>query len=121
MDIDLIVTTWQTALNDRFRSGFLPIEDTIFQFQFEHQPNVPLYLTANQQTFALAPGMHPTPTLTLFVRDQTTMLRLLTGEEDGMAAFMAGTYRADGNIILSQLLLYVFQRPALLQTQQVID
>ena len=38
-----------------------------------------------------------------------------------MAAFMAGTYRADGNIILSQLLLYVFQQPALLQTQQVID
>jgi hypothetical protein len=34
---------------------------------------------------------------------------------------MAGSYRADGNIILSQLLLYVFQQPALLQTQEVID
>lgn len=121
MDIDLIVTTWQTALNDRFRSGFLPIEDTIFQFQFEAQAEAPLFLTANQQAFALFPGTHQVPTLTLFVSDHATALRLLTGEEDGMAAFMAGSYRADGNIILSQLLLYVFQQPALLQTQEVID
>ena len=121
MDITLLLNTWQEALKDRFRSDFLPIEDTIFQFQFEHQPNEPLYLTANQQTFTLSPGTHRMPTLTLFVRDQATMLQLLTGEKDGMAAFMAGTYRADGNIILSQLLLYVFQQPALLQTQQVID
>ncbi len=121
MDINLLINTWQKVLKDRFRSNFLPIEDTIFQIQFEAQPDAPLYLTANQQAFAWSPGTHRRPTLTLFVRDQATFLRLLTGEEDGMAAFMAGIYRADGNIILSQLLLYVFQRPALLQTQQVID
>jgi putative sterol carrier protein len=121
MDITLLLNTWQEALKDRFRSGFLPIEDTIFQFQFEAQAEAPLFLTANQQAFALYPGTHQVPTLTLFVRDHATALRLLTGEEDGMAAFMAGSYRADGNIILSQLLLYVFQQPALLQTQEVID
>lgn len=121
MDTNLLINTWHTALKHRFRSGFLPTEETIFQFQFEAQREAPLYLTANHQAFNLSPGTHRAPTLTLFVRDQATMLGLLTGKEDGMTAFMAGIYRADGNIILSQLLLYTFQQPALLQTQQVID
>jgi hypothetical protein len=62
MDINLIVNTWQAALKDRFRSGFLPIEDTIFQFQFEHQPNEPLYFvsrdppSANPHTFCARSG-----------------------------------------------------------------
>jgi putative sterol carrier protein len=38
-----------------------------------------------------------------------------------MAAFMAGQYRADGNIILSQLLLYLFEKPGEVLAQQVID
>ena len=42
MDITLLLNTWQEALKDRFRSGFLPIEDTIFQFQFEAQAEAPL-------------------------------------------------------------------------------
>ena len=58
MDITLLLNTWQEALKDRFRSGFLPIEDTIFQFQFEAQAEAPLFLTANQQAFALFPGTH---------------------------------------------------------------
>jgi putative sterol carrier protein len=121
MDLTQLLNTWQSVLEDRFRSGFLPIEETIFQFEFELQTEPALYLTANQHAFAWSPGTHPAPTLTLYVRDHATTYRLLTGEEDGMSAFMAGSYRADGNIILSQLLLYVFQQPALLQTQQVID
>ncbi len=28
---------------------------------------------------------------------------------DGMRAFMDGSYRADGNIVLSQLILYLFK------------
>ncbi len=90
MDITLLLNTWQEALKDRFRSGFLPIEDTIFQFQFGAKAEAPLFLNANQQAFVLFPGTHQVPTLTLFVRDHATALRLLTGEEDGMAAFMAG-------------------------------
>jgi hypothetical protein len=31
------------------------------------------------------------------------------GTHDGMDAFMDGQYRADGNIVLSQLLLYLFK------------
>jgi putative sterol carrier protein len=31
------------------------------------------------------------------------------GTRDGMEAFMNGQYRADGNIVLSQLLLYLFK------------
>ena len=31
------------------------------------------------------------------------------GTMDGMVAFMTGRYRADGNIVLSQLLLYLFR------------
>ncbi len=121
MDLNLLLTTWQSTLENRFRSGFLPIEDTIFQFRFDVQTESPLYLMANEQSFKWSPGTHPAPTLTLFVYDHATTLRLLTGAEDAMDAFMAGTYRADGNIILSQLLLYLFQQPALLQTQQVTD
>ncbi|MCY4532330.1 MAG: hypothetical protein OXC84_08405 [Gammaproteobacteria bacterium] len=32
------------------------------------------------------------------------------GHMDGMRAFMEGKYRSDGNIVLTQLLLYAFRK-----------
>jgi len=49
------------------------------------------------------------------------LFNILSGDIDGMEAFMAGDYRADGNIILSQLLLYLFQKPHDISKHQVID
>jgi putative sterol carrier protein len=51
------------------------------------------------------------PTLTFYLDHHETCWQLLIGTQDGMEAFMKGKYRADGNIILSQLLLYLFRRP----------
>ena len=110
---------WQTLLTPRFRPHFLPAGHIVFQFRLEQSSH--FYLTTSQDHFEFLPGQHPTPTLTLYLPDQDTVFKLLTGEIDGMAAFMAGQYRADGNIILSQLLLYLFEKPGEVLAQQVID
>ncbi len=90
-----------------FRPGFLQRENTVFQFLFEEDE--PFYLTVTANDFSLKPDRATDPTMTLFLDGFETCASLLRGEADGMNAFMEGRYRADGNIVLSQLLLYLFK------------
>jgi putative sterol carrier protein len=95
------------ALAPHFKPEFLSREETVFQFQFEAGPAFHLEVRGNEYTFSL--GVAANPTLTLFVDTHETCWNLLSGRQDGMQAFMEGRYRADGNIVLSQLLLYLFK------------
>jgi putative sterol carrier protein len=90
-----------------FKKGFLHQRQTIFQFSFKDQE--PFYLTVESDNFSFEPGIHDTPTMTLFIENHETAFQLLRGTIDGMRAFIEGKYRADGNIVLSQLLLYLFK------------
>ncbi|MFT5208630.1 MAG: putative sterol carrier protein [Flavobacterium sp.] len=94
-------------LAPNFKAGFLDRPNTIFQFMFEKTD--PFFLTVDTEDFEFTPGIHENPTLILNVKDPDTCWGLLEGRIDGMDAFMAGTYRADGNIVLSQLMLYLFK------------
>ena len=96
-------------LAPRFQPGLLPGDagsETIFQFSFDEGGE--FYLTVSNEGFGFMPGAHAAPTLTLYLDNHDTCWLLLTGRLDGMQAFMEGRYRADGNIVLSQLLLYLF-------------
>ncbi|SVB36351.1 uncharacterized protein METZ01_LOCUS189205 [marine metagenome] len=106
-------------LEDSFRYNLLPEEPVTFQFIFDSDDT--FHLIANHEQFEFRPGIESPPTLTLWLDKHTTIWRLLEGTLDGMTAFMAGQYRADGNIVLSQLLLYLFQSPQALLAHEIKD
>ena len=94
-------------LAPHFKPGFLAREYTSFQFTFTS--GEPFYLTVINDSFEFIAGLTESPTITVLVEDHETCWGLLDGTFDGMKAFMEGKYRADGNIVLSQLLLYLFK------------
>jgi putative sterol carrier protein len=99
-----------TELSEQLAPYFCPEvfqgNPTCFQFIFDEA--APFYLRVSEDDFSFHAGRHDHPTLTLYIDSFTTCLGLLTGKISGMDAFMAGTYRADGHIVESQLLLYLF-------------
>ena len=97
----------QARLAPHFKAGFLQRGLTTFQFNFESE--APFYLTVTENDFSFTHGVVDQPTLGLWIRDHATCWGLLDGSVDGMKAFMDGDYTADGNIVLSQLLLYLFK------------
>ena len=93
-------------LAPHFNPAILQREATVFQMIFD--TGDAFYLTVDPQKFEFTKGSSPDPTLTLIIDRHETLWDLLKGKADSMAAFMDGRYRADGNIVLSQLLLYLF-------------
>ena len=94
-------------LEPHFKPGFLQQTNAIFQFLFDAGPA--FNLVVNDGNFRFSAGEHEQPTITLYLDCHDTVEQLLKGQLDGMRAFMEGRYRADGNIVLSQLLLYLFK------------
>ena len=88
-----------------FRGQVLQRELTVFEFEAGEET---FHLTVTEDDFQFQAGRHPQPTLRLFVPDRDFCFELLTGARDGMQAFLAGDYRSDGHIVLTQLLLYLF-------------
>ncbi len=97
----------QKALEPHFKPDLLQRNSTVFQFRFTSDED--FFLSVSQDSFILNEGSASDPTLTLYLDHHETCWQLLMGTRDGMEAFMNGQYRADGNIVLSQLLLYLFK------------
>lgn len=95
------------SLAPHFKPDFLPRHEAVFQFEFD--VGEPFYLEVRDRDFSFSPGQHIQPNIKLHISDHETCWGLLEGHIDGMHAFMEGRYRADGNIVLSQLLLYMFK------------
>ncbi len=91
-----------------FQPAFLQRQQASFQFLFDS--GEPFHLEVEGTSFEFSPGEARQPTITLYIKDHATCWNLLDGSMDGMNAFMDGSYRADGNIVLSQLILYLFRR-----------
>ena len=94
-------------LAPHFKPGFLQRDLTVFQFRIHDGPA--FTLTVTDRDFEFGTGEIGRPTLTLYFDSLDTVRSLLSGRGDGMRAFMEGRYRADGHIVLSQLLLYLFK------------
>jgi len=94
------------TLAPHFNPAVLQRAVTSFQMRFEDGED--FHLMVEPDRFEFAPGAIQAPTLTLYLDKHQTFWELLKGKTDSMAAFMEGRYRADGNIVLSQLLLYLF-------------
>ncbi|MFT4631841.1 MAG: hypothetical protein ACI8PP_003220 [Candidatus Pseudothioglobus sp.] len=97
----------QQMLTPRFNPRVLQRDAAIFQFIFDREPS--FYLLVKSPCIDLVAGTCSQATIKLYIDTHATCWGLLEGEIDGMEAFMSGLYRADGNIVLSQLLLYLFR------------
>jgi putative sterol carrier protein len=102
-----------------FKRGFLHQDRAVFQFTFKTAE--PFHLVVELNAFEFMEGIHQHPHVTLFIESHQTAYQLLTGSMDGMHAFMEGSYRSDGNIVLSQLLLYLFKPDDPTEFYQVKD
>ncbi len=94
-------------LEPHFKPGLLQRTSTFFQFRFAEDED--FFLSVSAEKFSFNEGNVTNPTLTMYLDLHETCWELLGGTRDGMEAFMNGQYRADGNIVLSQLLLYLFK------------
>lgn len=110
LDLEQLLSSKAAEFAPHYKPGFLSREETVFQFHFtDPTASEPFYLYVTPGSFEFKAGEHSAPTLKVQVSDLETCWGLLDGRLDGMKAFMEGKYRADGNIVLSQLLLYLFK------------
>ncbi len=78
-------------------------------FQFQLSDAEPFYICiADQQCSGIA-GRHEDPDITLHL-DEATLIRVVSGEQDGMSAYMKGQLRAEGNVMLATRLGKLFSR-----------
>ena len=106
MPSELNIHDLDAALRPSFKPGFIPLYQVAYRVVFDDESE--LSLTLGPDNFELSDQPSPRTTLTIWVKDPQLLEALLLGRASGMDAFMAGHYRSDGHIVLSQLLLYVF-------------
>ncbi|MBD2839028.1 MULTISPECIES: SCP2 sterol-binding domain-containing protein [Pseudomonas] len=96
-----IVKTMQSKFNAGAAAGL----DLVFQFNIEDGDNH--YLVVKDGTCDVQQGDSANPNVTL-IMDSATLVGIMTGETDGMQAFMAGKLRAEGDMMLAMKLGELF-------------
>lgn len=94
-----------TEMKNRFNAGAAAGLDVVFQYQIEG--GEPYYVSVANDSCDVAQGEHDSPSVTLSM-DADTLQEVMSGETDGMQAFMAGRIRADGDIMLATRLAALF-------------
>ncbi|TXR53581.1 SCP2 sterol-binding domain-containing protein [Reinekea thalattae] len=95
---------------DKIESRFNPSAAIDFNHNFQFEIDDQIYhLVINNGQCKTAKGAHPDPSITLFM-DLDTFNELISGELNGMQAFMSGKLRAEGDIMLASKLSKLFKR-----------
>ena len=81
--------------------------DLVFQFDIEDDQTY--HLVIKDGTCQLVEGPHDDPSVTLIMNSET-LQGIVSGETDGMQAFMAGQLRAEGDMMLATKLGELFSR-----------
>lgn len=76
-------------------------------FQFDIEDDATYHLAINDGQCALHEGAHEDPSVTLIMNSET-LKGIVSGETDGMQAFMAGQLRAEGDMMLATKLGELF-------------
>ncbi len=79
----------------------------VYQFSLHDADN--FYLSIANNECHSKTGNHSDPDITLIL-DESTLIRIIEGEQDGMSAFMKGQLRAEGNVMLATQLSKLFKR-----------
>ena len=100
-DINAIIE----GLKDKFNAEAASGMEEVFQFNIENADNY--HIIIKDGSCEILPGEHDDPSVTL-IMNKETLKDVLTGEEDGMQAFMAGKLRAEGDMMLATKLSALF-------------
>ncbi|WP_257296272.1 SCP2 sterol-binding domain-containing protein [Endozoicomonas sp. YOMI1] len=93
------------SMKTRFDSDAAAGIDEIFQFDIEDADTY--HLIIKDGSLDIVAGAHDDPSVTL-IMDSETMAGVMSGEIDGMQAFMMGKLRAEGNMMLATKLGALF-------------
>ncbi|WP_416884801.1 SCP2 sterol-binding domain-containing protein [Marinospirillum sp.] len=93
------------GLKDKFNATAAAGMEDIFQFNIEDGDNY--HIIIKDGSCEINQGNHADPSVTL-IMNQDTLKDVLTGEQDGMQAFMAGKLRAEGDMMLATKLSALF-------------
>ncbi|SOB75253.1 Putative sterol carrier protein [Marinobacter sp. LV10R510-11A] len=101
MSVDQIFEKLEKNFNADAAQGL----DLVFQFDIEGDKSYNLVI--NDGTCKLNDGAHADPSVTLIMNAET-LEGIVSGETDGMQAFMAGQLRAEGDMMLATKLGELF-------------
>ncbi len=96
-----IITKMKEAFNADAAAGM----ENVFQFSVEDGED--FYLDINDGSADISTGTHDDPSVTLIMNSET-LAGIMSGETDGMQAFMAGQLRAEGDMMLASKLGELF-------------
>ncbi len=93
------------AMVSRFDASAAGDLDAVFQYQLDGDDSY--YVAIQGGVCSLGAGEHAEPNATLTMDDET-FAEILSGETDGMQAFMAGTLKVSGDMMLATRLTALF-------------
>lgn len=88
----------------RFNADAAADLEAVFQFVVD---DTPFYLDINQGSCDMQEGQHDDPSITIILSEET-MKGLMTGDVNGMQAFMSGDLKVEGNMMLATQLGKLF-------------
>ena len=96
-----IVETMKSRFNVEAAAGL----DLVFQFDIEDGDTY--HIVVKDNACDIKEGAYDDPSVTL-IMDSETMVGIMSGEQNGMQAFMMGKIRAEGNMMLATKLNELF-------------
>lgn len=106
------MTITVSELFERLPAAFVPEKaagvDAVIQFKFTGEQAGDWYVVIKDSQCSVAQGVHPGPKLTLSATGEDAV-KVLTGEMDGMQAFMLGKLRLLGDVSLGMKLMSMFK------------
>jgi len=106
MSPDINVQRIFAKLAERFNADNAAGLTAVFQFALEDADS--FYMDVRQQQLSANWGEHKDPDITLRLSEET-LAKVVSGELDGMSAFMKGQLRAEGNVMLATRLGKLFR------------
>lgn len=107
MTESLTVERIYAKLNERFNAEEASSINAVFQFQLTDAS--PFHFDVDGGELETNWGEHPDPDITLHL-SESVLAQVVSGELDGMSAFMRGKLRAEGNLMLATKLGKIFSR-----------
>ena len=106
------MTITVAELFEKMPAAFVPEKavgvDATIQFKFTGEQAGDWFVIIKDGKLTVTKGIYPTPKLTLAAAG-TDAVKVLTGEMDGMQAFMQGKLRLTGDMSLAMKLISMFK------------
>ena len=95
-------------LSKKYNAEILGRNLVVFRILIDAEPAI--FLEASRDDFRFNSETAFNPDVTLFFDKAVTLSDVLLGVPNPNQLFLTGQYRSDGNIVLSQVFLHLFQR-----------